>query len=216
MKHLLATIFRTLYSWSWIWCFASHKIKMMRLKAVIKRKELNVSLRCWNACGWLNWALLLIYFYKSIMIANESEVERPWRWVINFFFLLVLRGATPGSPWLQVVSVMWLAVQSFPGPAFCTPWVMSTRAGFGDTNFELFTSTDVTKTCRSKTVLIFICYECLGAVQSADLHGAGSSVPGPGWARPTRCRCNAGSQRGNQETQSPNSWLIQTKRQRKL
>ena len=72
-----------------------------------------------------------------------------------FFFLLVLCGASPGSHWLQAVSEMWLAVQSVPCPAFCIS-LANTRVGFSDISFELFTSTDVTKTCRNKTMLIFV------------------------------------------------------------
>lgn len=73
----------------------------------------------------------------------------------DYFFLLVLCAASPGSLGLQAVSKMWLAVHSVPHPAFCIS-LANTRVGFNDINFELFTATDVRKTCQSKTTLILV------------------------------------------------------------
>lgn len=88
----------------------------------------------------------------------------------DYFFLLVLCAASPGSLRLQVVSKMWLTIQSAPHPAFCIS-LAHTRVGFSDINFELFTATDVRKTCQSKTVLLVGLLWMSGA--------AGCSSPAP-------------------------------------
>lgn len=73
----------------------------------------------------------------------------------DYFFLLVLCAASPRSLGLQAVSKMWLTAQSVPHPAFCIS-LASTRVGFRDINFELFTATDVRNACQSKTRLILV------------------------------------------------------------
>lgn len=149
-------------------------------------------------------------------MANESKVERPWRWVIYpiIFFLLVLCAASPGSLGLQAVSKMWLAVHSVPHPAFCIS-LANTRVGFNDINFELFTATDVRKTCQSKTALILVLLWMSGRCRGCRV-GSGVFQPcpvPPGAAVMQWCLEPA---RKYRDTQSPNSWLIQIKRRRKL
>lgn len=150
------------------------------------------------------------------MTANESKAERPWRWVIYqiIFFLLVLCAVSPGSLGLQAVSKMWLALQSVPHPAFCI-CLTSTRVGFSDINFELFTATDVRKTCQSKTRLILVLLWLSGRCRGCRV-GSGVFQPcpvPPGAAVMQWCLEPA---RKHRDTQSPNSWLIQIKRRRKL
>lgn len=121
-------------------------------------------------------------------------------WVIRlFFFLLVLCGASPGSLWLQAVSKMWLAVQSVPRPAFCISSA-NTRVGFSGICFELFASADVLKTCRNKTMLIFVSLWMSGRCLKRRPAQRGQWCF-PGLTRPTRCRCNAVMPGASEETQ---------------
>lgn len=132
----------------------------------------------------------------------------------DYFFLLVLCAVSPGSLGLQAVSKMWLALQSVPHPAFCI-CLASTRVGFSDINFELFTATDVRKTCQSKTRLILVLLWLSGRCRGCRV-GSGVFQPcpvPPGAAVMQWCLEPA---RKHRDTQSPNSWLIQIKRRRKL
>lgn len=135
------------------------------------------------------------------------------RFFYLFFFLLVLCGASAGSLWLQAVSKMWLALQSVPRPAFCISLV-NTRVGFSDINFELFTSTDVLKTCRNKTKLIFLSLWTSGHCLKG--RPAVFSRPDQSHQVPLVMQWCLEPARKPRDRQSPNSWLIQIKRQRKL
>lgn len=154
----------------------------MRLKAVIKRKGLNVSLCCWNTCGRLNRALLLIYFYKFLTIASEPKVERPWRRVIyQGFFFSCWCGAVHlrGPPACRLFLRRGLRfVQSVPRPAFCAS-LANTRVGPSGTDFELLTSTDVRKTCRSTATLILALLGTTGRWLTGSPCAGLFSGPGP-------------------------------------
>lgn len=112
-------------------------------------------------------------------------------------------------PLVEAVSKMWFVLQSLPHWALCIP-LANTRVGFRDINFKLFTSTDVWKTCRNKTKLIFV------SLWTSGCWAGGVSLAWPippGAAVRQQCLEPA---RKPRDRQAPNSWLIQIKRQRKL
>lgn len=128
-----------------------------------------------------------------------------------FFFLLVLCGASPESLWLPSVSKMWLTVQSVPCPAFCIS-LTNTRVGFSDINFELFTSTAVFQDLQEQNHFRFVVN--VWALSETWSGGVFQTWPiPPGAAVRQWCLEPA---RKPRHVQSPNSWLIQIKRQRKL
>lgn len=114
----------------------------------------------------------------------------------DYFFLLVLCAASPGSLGLQAVSKMWLAAQSVPHAAFCIS-LANTSVGFSGINFELFTATDVRKTCQSETRLILVLLWMSGCCWGRRVgQRRVPALPGP-----TRCRCDAVMPGAGQETQ---------------
>lgn len=114
---------------------------------------------------------------------------------IRLFFLLLARRGPPGCRLFLRRGLQF--VQSVPRPAFCAS-LANTRVGSSGTDVELFTSTDVRKTCRSTATLILALLGTSGRwLTGSPLRRAALRArPGPpGGAIMQGCLGRAGRQR---------------------